>query len=83
VGLERGPLSFVSTTQELRGSKNSGSGQESREYCHSTPIRKSWHQLRRQAAVARSAWFAGRLRPRSSFCLLFLKNIFVTGYGLG
>jgi hypothetical protein len=32
VGLERGPLSFVSTTEELLGRKSSGSGLESREY---------------------------------------------------
>jgi hypothetical protein len=32
VGLERGPLSLVSTVEELLGRKNSGSGLESREY---------------------------------------------------
>jgi hypothetical protein len=32
VGLERGPLSFVSATEELRGSNSSGSGLEIREY---------------------------------------------------
>jgi hypothetical protein len=32
VGLERGPLSFVSTTEELLGSNSSGSGLEIREY---------------------------------------------------
>jgi hypothetical protein len=32
VGLERGPLSLVSTTEELHGRKSSGSGLESREY---------------------------------------------------
>jgi hypothetical protein len=32
VGLERGPLSLVSTTEELLGSKSSGSGLENREY---------------------------------------------------
>jgi hypothetical protein len=32
VGLERGPLSLVSTIEELLGRKNSGSGIESREY---------------------------------------------------
>jgi hypothetical protein len=31
VGLERGPLSLVSTTEELRERKNSGSGLEGRE----------------------------------------------------
>jgi hypothetical protein len=32
VGLERGPLSLVSTTEELLGSNSSDSGLESREY---------------------------------------------------
>jgi hypothetical protein len=32
VGLERGPLSLVSTTEELLGRKNNGSGLESRDY---------------------------------------------------
>jgi hypothetical protein len=32
VGLERGPLSLVSTIEELLGRKSSGSGLESREY---------------------------------------------------
>jgi hypothetical protein len=34
VGLERGPLSLVSTIEELLGRKSSGSGLEGREYCH-------------------------------------------------
>jgi hypothetical protein len=32
VGLERGPLSIMSTTEELLGSKSSGSGLENRDY---------------------------------------------------
>jgi hypothetical protein len=32
VGLERGPLSLVSTTEEILRRKRSGSGQERREY---------------------------------------------------
>jgi hypothetical protein len=32
VGLERGPLSLMSTIDELLGRKSSGSGLESREY---------------------------------------------------
>jgi hypothetical protein len=51
MGLKRGPLSLVSTTEELLGRNISGSGLENREYgvgirCadHATPsIRKSWH----------------------------------------
>jgi hypothetical protein len=34
VGLERRPLSLVSTIEELLGRKNSGSGLENREYGH-------------------------------------------------
>jgi hypothetical protein len=33
VGLEQGPLSLVSTTEELLGGNSSGSGLESLEYC--------------------------------------------------
>jgi hypothetical protein len=36
VGLERGPLSLVSTTEELLGSNSSCSGLESREYGRGT-----------------------------------------------
>jgi hypothetical protein len=35
VGLERGPLSVVSKTEELLGRNRSGSGIENREYGHS------------------------------------------------
>jgi hypothetical protein len=38
MGLERGPLSFVSTTDELLGRKRSGSGLESREYGRKDPL---------------------------------------------
>jgi hypothetical protein len=51
MGLERGPLSLVSTTEET---ENTAVG--IRHADHVTPcIRKSWQSLRRQAAVARSA----------------------------
>jgi hypothetical protein len=51
VGLERGPLSPVSTIEELLGKKSSGSGLETeitavgiRHADHVTPsIHKSWH----------------------------------------
>jgi hypothetical protein len=61
VNLERGPLSLVSTTEELLERKTSGSGLENRDYggkgsvtqtTHHPCIRKSWHKLRQQAAVA-------------------------------
>jgi hypothetical protein len=39
VGLERGPLSLVSTTEELLGRNSSGSGLGSREYGRGDPLR--------------------------------------------
>jgi hypothetical protein len=39
VGLERGPLSLVSTTEELLERKSMGSGLESREYGPRDPLR--------------------------------------------
>jgi hypothetical protein len=62
MGLEWGPLILVSTIEELLERKSSGSGLENRDYsCRGSAslttrhpsIRKSWHQLRRQVAVAR------------------------------
>jgi hypothetical protein len=41
VGLERGPLSLVSTTEERLGRKSSGSGMEIREYGRRDPSRWS------------------------------------------
>jgi hypothetical protein len=39
VGLERGPLSLVSTTEELLGRNSSGSGLENRDYVRRDPSR--------------------------------------------
>jgi hypothetical protein len=39
VALEQGPLSLVSTIEELLGRKSSGSGLESREYGQGDPLR--------------------------------------------
>jgi hypothetical protein len=39
VGLKRGPLTFVSTIEELLGKKSSGSGLENREYGRRDPSR--------------------------------------------
>jgi hypothetical protein len=39
VGLERGPLSLVRTTEEILGRNSSGSGQENREYDREDPLR--------------------------------------------
>jgi hypothetical protein len=38
VGLERGPLGLVRTTEELLGRKSSGSGLEGREYADRVPL---------------------------------------------
>jgi hypothetical protein len=39
MGLERGPLSLVKTTEELLGKKSSGSGSENRDYGRRDPPR--------------------------------------------
>jgi hypothetical protein len=39
MSLERGPLSLVSTTEELLQGKNSGFGLENREYGRADPLR--------------------------------------------
>jgi hypothetical protein len=39
VGLKRGPLSLVGTTEKLLGRKSSSSGLENREYGHRDPSR--------------------------------------------
>jgi hypothetical protein len=39
VGLERGPLSLLSTTEELLERKSSGHCLENREYCRRDPLR--------------------------------------------
>jgi hypothetical protein len=38
VGLERGPLSLVTTIEELLGKKSSGSGLENRQYGRRDPL---------------------------------------------
>jgi hypothetical protein len=70
VGLERGPLSLVSTTEELldrkvaatvKKTENTAVGiRHAVHVAHS--IRKSWQSLRQQAAVARSV---GIVRSRT------------------
>jgi hypothetical protein len=45
VGLERGPLSLVSTTEELLGRKSRGSGLEIREYGRRDSSRRSRGKL--------------------------------------
>jgi hypothetical protein len=62
VGLERDPLSLVSTTEEILDRKvaapvyrTENTAEGIRHADHMAPfIRKSWQSLRRQAAVGRS-----------------------------
>jgi hypothetical protein len=83
VGLERGPLSLVSTTEELLDrkvaaplykTKNTAGG--IRHADHVAPsIRKSWQSLRRQAAVARSGIVRSRTQTMEfSFSLIGVKS---------
>jgi hypothetical protein len=73
VGLERGPLSLVSTTEELFDRKVAATVYKTentavgiRHADHGAPsILKSWLSFRRQAAVAQSVYFARGLRPWS------------------
>jgi hypothetical protein len=53
VGLERGPLSLVSKTEELLIRKSRGSGLEIREYGRRDVSLTTWHPL--SAKVSRSA----------------------------
>jgi hypothetical protein len=72
VGLERGPLSLVSSIGEQLGRNSSSSGLENREYGREHPLRwpcDTLYQLKLAltspyAAVARSVQFAYGLRPR-------------------
>jgi hypothetical protein len=78
VDLERGPLSLLSTIEELLGRKRSGSGLENLDYgrkesaaliTRQSSIRRSRRQLRGQAAVPWSV-FARGLRPPEFVSLL-------------
>jgi hypothetical protein len=60
VGLERGPLSLVSTIEELLGRKSSGSGLENREYGRRYPSRRPRDSLYRQKLALTSPTSGGR-----------------------
>jgi hypothetical protein len=60
VGLERGPLSLVSTTEELLERKSSGSGLESREYGRRDPSRRPRGTLYPQKLALTSVTSGGR-----------------------
>jgi hypothetical protein len=60
VGLERGPLSFVSKIEELLGRKSSVSGLENRDYSHRDPSRWPRGTLRPQKFALSSPTSGGR-----------------------
>jgi hypothetical protein len=83
VGLEREPLSLVSTIEELLGGKSSGSGLESRENGHRDPSRWPRGTLYPQNLALTSPTSGGRsvgiVRSRTQateFSLVFLPNPF-------
>jgi hypothetical protein len=78
VGLERGPLSLVSTTEELIGRKSSCSRLESWEYGWREPLRWPRGTFYPQKlaltslTIAHSVLFASELMPRIFFYGIFL-----------
>jgi hypothetical protein len=75
VGLEQGPLSLVSTIEELLGRNNSGSGQESREYGRRNPLCWPRNILYPQKLALTLPTSGGRgLRQRSLLVCCFLSE---------
>jgi hypothetical protein len=78
--LERGPLSLVSTTEELLERKSSGSGLENLEYSRKGSVTlTTWQSLSAivgtnfiDKVVARSVWFARGLQPRSYYYYYYM-----------
>jgi hypothetical protein len=60
VGLERGPLSLMSTIEQLLDRKSSGSGPESREYGRGVPLRWPRDTLNPQKLALISPTSGGR-----------------------
>jgi hypothetical protein len=60
VGLERGSLSLVSTTEELLGRESEGSGLESREYGHRDSLCWPLNTLYQQKMALTSPTSGGR-----------------------
>jgi hypothetical protein len=75
MGLERGPLSLVSTIEELLGRKSSGSDLEIQEY-HSRERPLSAKVGINFADKRQFLYFAYRQRPCSLFCLFVLHIVF-------
>jgi hypothetical protein len=85
VGLERGPLSLVSTTEELLGRNSSGYSLECREYSRGDPLRWPNDTLYPQKSVLTSQTSGGRsvgiVRSRTKakeFSFFFLHDINAT-----
>jgi hypothetical protein len=85
VGLEQGPLSLVTTIEELLGRKSSGSGLEMREYGRRDLSRRPRDTLYLQRLVLASSISGGRsVDVVRGFRLrrLFFRSHWI-GYGLG
>jgi hypothetical protein len=71
VGLERGPLSLLSTTEELLGRKSSGSGLEIRDYGRRrSAALTTWHPLfsKVDTNFAEKRWSLGRYTTQETEC---------------
>jgi hypothetical protein len=81
VDLERGPLSLVSTTEELLGRKSSGNSLEDREYGRSDPSRRPLGTLYPQklalTSLTTDSRSVGIIRSRTQ-----AKEFFFVDYGL-
>jgi hypothetical protein len=77
VGLERGPLSLVSTTEELLGRNSSGSGLEIREYVlgilHADHMAPSIYKKLALTSLTSGVRSAGIVRLRTEATELFIQ----------
>jgi hypothetical protein len=84
VGLERGPLSLVSTIEELLGRNSSGSGLENREYGRGDSLRWPLYALYPQKLALTSPTCGGRtvgivrLQTKTTEFLYLLCRVFYT-----
>jgi hypothetical protein len=77
MGLERGPLSLVSTTEELLGRKSSGSGLESRNYGRRDPSHRPHGNLYPKKLALTSPTSSGRSRTQVTEFSLVLVLVLV------
>jgi hypothetical protein len=76
VGLEQGPLSLVSTTEELLGRKSSCSGLENRDYgCRESITLTTWHPLSTSWHLS-SSTSGGRSRTQATEVSFICKKKF-------